>query len=122
MGKVSSCSLVRSKFRNDLRKNSDGSDSRILVPPLIKVADPTDPVIIAKPFTESKTHSDGRNLLFVLRKVTVTADIVTVTAYRFNTSKITAVSARYISVSGKYTTNHIKAKSEPFLAVFERDK
>ena len=33
-----------------------------------------------------------------------------------------AVSARYISVPGKYPTNHIKAKSEPFLAVFERDK
>ena len=78
-------------------------------------------MIIAKPFTEPKTHSDGRDFLFVLRKVTVTANIVTVTAYRFNTSKITAISARYISISGKYPTNHIKAKSEPFLAAFERD-
>ena len=79
-------------------------------------------MIVAKPFTEPKTHSDGRNFLFVLRKVTVTADEVTVTAYQFDTSKTTAVSARYIRVSGKYPTNHIKAKSEPFLAVFERDK
>ena len=114
------CSLVCSKFRNTLRKNSDGSDSKILVPPLIKVTDPTDHVIITKPFIEPKTHSDGRNFLFVLRKVTVTDDIVTVTAYRFNTSKITAVSARYISISVKYTANRLKAKSEPFLAVFQR--
>ena len=77
-------------------------------------------MIIAKPFIEPKTHSDGRNFLFVLRKVTVTANIVTVTAYRFNTSKITAISARYISISGKYPTNHIKAKFEPFPAVFQR--
>ena len=77
-------------------------------------------MIIAKPFTEPKTHSDGRDFLFVLRKVTVTANIVTVTAYRFNTSKITAISARYISISGKYPTNHIKAKFEPFPAVFQR--
>ena len=79
-------------------------------------------MIVTKPFTEPKTHSDGRNFLFVLRKVTVTDDIVTVTAYWFETTKMTAISARYISVSGKYPTNHIKAKSEPFLTVFERDK
>ena len=60
--------------------NSDGSDSKILVPPLIKVTDPAVPVIIAKPFTEPKTYSDDRNSLFVLRKVTVTIDEVTVTA------------------------------------------
>ena len=36
------------------------------------------------------------------------------------TSKITAVSARYIHISEKYPTNHIKAKFEPFPAVFQR--
>ena len=79
-------------------------------------------MIVTKPFTELKTYSDGRNFLFVLRKITVTADEVIVTAFRCDTTRITAVSARYISISGKYTANRIKAKFEPFLTVFERDK
>ena len=45
----------------DYTPDSDSSDGRILVPPPIKVTDPTDPVTATNPLTEPQNDSDGRN-------------------------------------------------------------